>query len=179
MKFFASFLVLATLSSASFAQSLVKSCAFDYVDEEAGASSNVFEIKKSTKGYSGTMITSMGGETSRTEAPVTVKDYSIRAGLSYDADASDELFSEFNHGEMLIMHAMALTGDIDMGDEDEDMGPNPFSAGLDLTKVRFVRVFEAVGEADDIGSAAIIEAKDEKGKDLGSFLGGFLVLPCK
>jgi hypothetical protein len=180
MKFFASFLLLASLSSSAFSQTLIKSCQFEFDDDETGFSSNVFEVRKKGNKFQGKMITSVAGQSMSDEFDVTVRDYKIRAGLSAAMIEDEDLGKKYNHGEALIIHAMALT-DTESWDEeqDENSGPNPFSAGLDLIKVRSVKVYEAVGGDEDIGSAAIIEAKDAKGKDLGSFIGGFLVLPCK
>lgn len=179
MKFLASFVFLAALSTQAFSQELVKSCTFKFDDDYAGFSTNTFEVRKNGSGFTGTMITEVAGETTKVEDAVTINNYKIRAGLSADMIEDEEIGQTLNFGEGLIVHAMALTGDMDMGDEEEDMGPNPFSAGLDLTKVRSVRVFKAVGDEGDIGAAAIVEAKDSKGTDLGSFMGGFLVLPCE
>ena len=177
MRFLTSFIFLTALSSQAFSQDLVKSCTFKFDDDYAGFSTNTFEVRKIGNTYKGTMITEVAGQTTSMEDAVSIEDYKIRAGLTPEMIEDEEVGSKLNFGEGLIVHAMALTGDIDMGEEDAPE-MNPFSAGLDLTKVRSVRVYKAVGEEGDIGAAAIIEAKDQSGKDLGSFMGGFLVLPC-
>jgi len=177
MKFLAGFIFLATLSTQAFSQELVKSCTFKFDDDYSGFSTNTFEVRKNGKVYLGTMTTTVAGQSTSMEDEVSINDYKVRAGLNPEMIEDEEMGSKLNFGEGLIVHAMALTGDLDMGEEDAPE-VNPFSAGLDLSKIRSVRVYRAIGEADDIGSAAIIEAKDEDAKDLGSFMGGFLVLPC-
>lgn len=180
MKYLGSFLLLATLSSSAFSQSIVKSCTFKFDDEVTGFSTNTFEVRKIGSKFSGKMVTEVAGQRSTVDSDVTVKDFKIRANLKPEMIEDEEIGMTLNHGEGLIVHAMALT-DIDSWDteEDENSGPNPFSSGLDLSKVRSVKVYESVGEEGDIGSAAIVEARDAAGRDLGSFIGGFLVLPCK
>lgn len=75
-----------------------------------------------------------------------------------------------NHAEGLIVHAMRLSED--------PMFNGEYSAGLDLSKVRSAKMY-TVGEMTNMGSTTIVEAKDADDKVLGSFLGGFLVSPCK
>lgn len=178
MKLISTFLFLATLSSQAFSQDLVKSCTFKFDDDYAGFSTNTFEVRKTGSGYTGVMITEVAGQRTSVTDAVSIDDFKIRPGLTAEMIEDEDIGRTLNYGEGLIVHAMALTGDMDMG-EDDAPELNPFSAGLDLTKVRGVRVYKAIGEEGDIGAAAIVEAKDQSGKDLGSFMGGFLVLPCE
>jgi hypothetical protein len=53
-----------------------------------------------------------------------------------------------------------------------------FTTGINLKKVDSAWVF-TIGEVTNMGGTSIVEARDAKGKTLGSFLGGFLVSPCK
>ena len=53
-----------------------------------------------------------------------------------------------------------------------------YKTGIDLKKVRSAKVY-TIGDADEMVSTAIVETKDANGKLLGSFVGGFLVFPCK
>ena len=90
--------------------------------------------------------------------------FKIRPGVNPEQDGP-----AYNFAEQLIAHAMMMTSDPDFG--------GIFSAGLDLRKVRYATVFTS-GDAE-MGASAIVEARDVNGNILGSFLGGFLVHPCK
>lgn len=85
------------------------------------------------------------------------------------ADIEQDL-EKLNLAERLIVHALTLTED--------PVFKNAFNAGLDLRKVRSAKVY-TIGKPTHMGLTAIVEAKDESGKDLGSFFGGFLVSACK
>lgn len=97
---------------------------------------------------------------------VTIEDEKVKAGLSGNLDDTEKL----NMAESLINHAIAITEDPIM--------EGILSAGLDLRKVRSAKVY-LIGKATHMGGVAIVEARDEKDQNLGSFFGGFLVSPCK
>lgn len=113
-----------------------------------------------------TQKSSENGQTSSYEDTAEVVEEKVQAGLSADLEDTDNL----NLAEKLIVHALVLTEDPIM--------ENAYSAGFDLRKVRSAKVF-TIGKPTNMGLTAIVEAKDESGKDLGSFFGGFLVSPCK
>jgi hypothetical protein len=92
----------------------------------------------------------------------------IRPGLNAKSNADDDTL---NGGERLILHAMATAAEPDLR--------ATFQSGVDLEKVRQTKVFYIDRNPGDMGSAAVVEALDENGKVLGSFLGGFLVARCK
>lgn len=96
-----------------------------------------------------------------------IDEFKVQAGLIADLGLS---IDNLNLAEKLIVHALTLTED--------PIFKGTFSAGLDLRKVRSAKVY-IVGKPTNMGLAAIVEAKDESGNDLGSFFGGFLVTPCK
>ena len=52
------------------------------------------------------------------------------------------------------------------------------NSGIELEKVRSARTF-TFGDSTNMGSTTVVEALDQDGQLLGSFLGGFLVAPCK
>ncbi len=89
----------------------------------------------------------------------------VRAGLNQSS-----LSLELNFAEKLIAHAMML--------EAEPTLSTFMSSGIELEKVRSARTF-TFGEATNMGSTTVVEALDENGTLLGSFLGGFIVTPCK
>lgn len=95
----------------------------------------------------------------------SIVEQKVRAGLNGTEDSE-----KLNLAENLITHAIMITEDPIM--------EGTMSAGLDLRKVRSAKVY-TIGEVTNMGLAAIVEAKDESGKNLGSFFGGFLVSPCK
>ena len=96
--------------------------------------------------------------------------WAVREGLASRSIEKDEDIAGLNEGESLILHAMTF-------DKDPELRVQ-FSSGIDLTKVRSVTLY-TVGERARFGSTTIVEARDAEGKNLGSFLGGFLVSGCK
>lgn len=113
-------------------------------------------------------ITNAAG-TKDDEASIT--EHSIREGLGklkLDDDGIDGM--DLNLGEQLISHAFSVTSN--------KLLKTFMSVDFDLTKVRSVKVFLA-GNPTHMGASAIIDAKDANGKLLGTFLGGFMVAPCK
>ena len=92
---------------------------------------------------------------------------SIRPGLNVKSNSYDDTL---NGGERLILHAMMVSSDPTLRSTSK--------IGLDLAKVRKTKAFYIDRNPMDIGSAAVVEALDENGKVLGSFLGGFLVARC-
>lgn len=96
---------------------------------------------------------------------VSISSLPIRAGLKTDSN-----IDELNLAEGLIVHALILSSDPDLKDSS--------NAGFDVSKARSATIYK-VGKDGNIGMTAIVDAKDEAGKALGSFLGGFLVSACK
>ena len=154
------------LSSTAFAETIVKSCQTT-LGFEGQSIETLVEIVDRGRDLVGR--TTQAGATWSNQAMVF--DAPVRAGLqpqtmeSIDETDSDDL----NLGETLIQHAMTITAIPEMNQK----------AGLDLSQVRSVKVFQIVDEEVNIGMTAIVEAKDAQGKTLGSFLGGFLVSPCR
>lgn len=105
------------------------------------------------------------GYTSSYEDIAIISSDVVREGLTTESDPDT-----LNPAERLIVHAMTLTEDPVFGGE--------YSSGIDLTQVRSATLFQ-VGQSGNMGSSTIVEAKDKNGAILGSFLGGFLVAPCK
>lgn len=107
-------------------------------------------------------ITQEGGTLTET---VDMLENTVRAGISVDSE-----LEKLNPVERIIAHAMILT-------EDPILAGSQ-SAGLDLKLVRSAKVY-MIGATDGMGVFAIVEARNKAGKALGSFVGGFLVSPCK
>ena len=97
---------------------------------------------------------------------VEISEGQVREGLTADSDP-DQLANE---AERLITHAMSLSEDPIM--------EGRFSTGIELSKVRSAKIF-TLGDRTKFGSAAVVEVRDANDVVLGSFLGGFLVSPCK
>ncbi|MBC7712233.1 MAG: hypothetical protein H7177_02780 [Rhizobacter sp.] len=102
------------------------------------------------------------------EDVASVETDSVKAGLTGDLE-SEEVDS-LNLAERLVTHAIAITNDPIM--------EGAFSAGLELKDIRSATVY-SVGVQGNMGMTAIVEARDADGKNLGSYLGGFLVSACK
>lgn len=100
---------------------------------------------------------------------VSIEEHSVRENLDSSLLMSDEI-DKINLAERVIVHAMALS--------EGAVFEESFSAGLDLKKVRSAKLF-IIGEQTEMGLSVIVEAKDARGNVMGSFMGGFLVSPCK
>lgn len=122
-------------------------------------------ISKNGDALKSLMKQTVDGRVSELEDTVNVGEYVIEKVIS-DLDSDD--IDSLNKGEKYISHALSVVGDIP--------GQN---AGLPLKEVKFVKVYELNGEAGDMFRLAIIEAYSKSRKNIGSFVGGFLVSPCK
>lgn len=165
-------LVLASLVSVSASansKELVKSCSFDsQISKEDPLVSTEFLVMRNDTGiYSAVVNQSVEGQSGSYTDSVVYGEYQIRQEV-LEADPYDETI-KYNMGEALLAHALMLTTDPDT--------EGAFSTGLDIRAVKSVKTYQ-VGQSG-IGSSTIIEAMDADGKILGSFLGGFLVFPCK
>lgn len=119
--------------------------------------------------FAATYSTKQNGVTVKSEVVnVDAMKGSVREGLTGEDLESDD----GSEVERFIVHALAITQDKELKDY--------FSAGFDLTKVRDATVYLiAPRPEDNIGKAAVIQARDADGKVLGSFLGGLFVTPCQ
>lgn len=105
------------------------------------------------------------GQTSSYEDSATSADYPVREGLTETTEVED-----LNPAESLVVHAMTL--------ENDPVFEGKLKTGVALKKVRAAKIY-TVGEATNMGGTAIVEARDARGKALGSYLGGFLISPCR
>lgn len=162
-------LLLAASGASAFAAvaPVIKTCATDLRFPETEAQPLVIYVLKDGEGYKAQLTKTVGEHSATHEEPVEISEHAIREGLSKDNDPYN---NDLNPGELLISHAM-------------EMSTNPIfegtmSTGMDLSAVRKVKVY-GIGKVTNMGRAAIVEASSADGKILGSFLGGFLVSPCK
>jgi azurin len=166
MKF--TILALALVCSAPVfaAETVVKSCSVSMKQLDGGGIVNMkMEVLAKEDGTFFSRISQdMNGMPMASDDVASVSEAVLREGLTAETDPSD-----LNMGERLIVHAMLLTQSPEMA--------GMFTAGLDLSLVRSVKMY-VIGEATNMGSATIVEARDAAGNELGSFLGGFLVSPC-
>ena len=107
-------------------------------------------------------ITQEGGTLTETVDKI---DNPVRAGITIHSE-----LETLHPVERTMAHAMILTED--------PILEGTQNAGLDLKLVRSARVY-MIGATDGMGVFAIVEARNSTGKTLGSFVGGFLVSPCK
>ncbi|MFL5812794.1 MAG: hypothetical protein ACJ763_04400 [Bdellovibrionia bacterium] len=148
------------------------------VDEGSSSYASVkFEILKDEDG-SVIITETVRGQTTSSEDYVSISKYEIRAGLAlltengYDADDSEREGADklhLNKGEELIAKAM-LRSEVDKG-----LSPG---AGVDLNAIRSVKAYR-IGPMTQLGIVSIIDAYDESGKLLGTFVGGDVAVPCK
>lgn len=125
-----------------------------------------FEFLKSGDQYISRTIKAQGSHDEVSTAP---EELSVREGLEKVTLENVDKF-DLNLAESLVSHAMVLTRDPMFG--------GIMSVDFDLNLVRSAKVY-MIGKPTNMGAAAVVEAKDASGKVLGSYLGGFLVAPCK
>jgi hypothetical protein len=151
----------------------VKTCSSDLkkMDGSGEIVPTTMSVYKDHGGIHARVTQTVNGKTASYEDTAEISFHLITHPIDHDLnDVSDEYLAQLNLGERLLVHAYTLVNDPAMN--------GFFSAGLDLKAVRSVRVFQ-VGAATAYGMSAIIEASDKNGKVLGSFIGGFVVSPCK
>lgn len=169
MKIVLSTLLLFTLSQAAMAQyeRVIKECST--VLQLPGKKEKIptlYRIFSDGKNHRAVYIQEIAGRRIITPEDVKILNEEVGTDLTWEASDAGEL----NTAESLILHAKMMT--------EEKSFNGFFKAGLKLDKVRSATVY-VVGETTRMGSTSIVEAKDKNGKDLGSFLGGFLLFPCK
>ncbi len=169
MKYLAVALTL-TVTATAWGETL-KTCSTSVADFETGRPIRMrLEVVQVDGTLSGQITENVGtpAEDSYTDE-VSLRDYAVRGGLAPEiGDAS------INMGERLIVHAMGV--------EQAPLFEGAYRSGIDLTRVRSVRVYgfgEPEGGEAQPGQPVIIEAKDAAGTLLGSFLGGFVVGACQ
>lgn len=123
------------------------------------------EIRSAGNGLVAKVTQTSDDQTQTQEQPVIVTENTVRAGLTGEPDAMD-----LNLAEKIVAHAMMVTEDPVLSET--------VSAGLDLKSVRSAKVYQ-IGEFTNMGGMVVLEAYDQDQKNLGSFMGGFLVSPCK
>jgi hypothetical protein len=153
-------LIALAFSLNSFATS-IKTCNTVLQMPEETPIPSKFEINELNGKLSATITQKIDGQTVSYEDSASFGEFAVREGLSEESDPDSGL----NPAELLIVHAMSV----------ESLG---LKSGIILSKVRAARVY-TIGEVTNMGGTAIVEARDGKGKLLGSYLGGFLVSPCK
>lgn len=161
-------IALIAVSSSAFAQDVVvKECSvtMKVLDSNETVDMTLKVIAKDDQSLEASVTEITDGTPSTYTDVASVSEESVRAGLSSQSDLEG-----LNQAEGLIVHAMSISED--------PVLQTIFSAGIDLTQVRSAKVY-LIGEATNMGATAIVEAKDANNKVLGSFLGGFLVSPCK
>ncbi len=168
---------LALLTSPAFAaEKIVKTCEAELrtPDSRSNVSLSIQFVIENGKLYSRSMelINGFSRRRDMLSEPAEMSEYEVREGLSSRSMESPE-FQGMNEGEKIMAHAFYVSAHPNTRD---------FSnAGLDLAAVRFVRVYGMgfQSEQNNMGRSAVVEAKDARGNDLGSFLGGFFLAPCK
>jgi len=116
----------------------------------------------------GQIKTLTNGKWAKTTQAASIVENTVREGLSAKTNLDDPTL---NTAEKMVILAM-------MSAEDP-VTREIFSAGLDLTKVRSAKLYIVEQKAETLGMTVVVEAKAQTGTDLGSFLAGFLVLPCR
>lgn len=162
-------IIFATSFSTSIsAKELIKSCSTTLtMPEETNTIETQIDVFKSDSLLEATISQNAVGQSSAYNDEAQLVELQVRVGLFPDINQEIE---NLNLAERLIVHALTLTED--------PIFENSLNAGFDLRKVRTAKVY-IIGKPTNMGLTAILEAKDEFGKNLGSFLGGFFVSACK
>ncbi len=157
--------LLIAFASPALGSEVVKTCSTELgLPGQASVKSRI-QIVREGDVVSANIVQQIEGEKVSFVEPAEISEHAVREGLSAESNVD-----ELNLAEKLVTHAIILGQNPELADSSK--------AGFDLTKVRSAKVY-VVGKLVRMGMSAIIEAKDESGKDLGSFFGGFLVGPCK
>ncbi len=162
------FLALAAFSLNAFAApATVTTCLGDLskVAEESPASMKIEILNDAGRTFA--WVTNvLGDKEDAFEDSVTEFENPIREGLS----AKSVELTDLNQAEEFIVHAM-------MWMEDPAMSVVA-NLQFDLKAVRSAKVYQ-VGPMTDMGTVAIVEAKDASGAVIGRYIGGFFVAACQ
>jgi hypothetical protein len=165
------FAIVSLLSVPAFAaDKLIKTCEtqFSMPGDSKSIDSKIEIFQKSGNQYYARVTHFNDGHASSFEQKATVTEEKVCEGLT---GVMDDSIKELNLAEKLVSHAMSL--------EYDEIFEGALKSGVDLKKVRSAKVFNFTSKDDNIGMSVIVEAKDKKGKTLGSFVGGMLLTPCK
>jgi hypothetical protein len=156
-----SLLVLASLAQAE----VIKTCKSTLQMPDAQkVVPTTFEIVKNGNSLIGKTTQIIDGKSTQLpdeEASITEADI--------HADLATLKSEDLNEAEGLILGTQNFLKDPEIG--------KFFSVGLDLKAIRHAKLFQ-IGKFTHMGGTVIIEAKDENGKDLGSFITGFIPFAC-
>ena len=146
-------------------QQIVKKCLIDIkVPGDSRIIPTTYEISKIQKGLVAKRYQLVDGVEGRLpDEPVELKEYIVRENLS-------ESTKDQNEAESLIIAASGFLNSPEIG--------KMFSVGLDLLAIRNATVY-SIGKATHMGRSVIVDAKDQYGNSLGSFLTGFFPFACK
>jgi hypothetical protein len=149
----------------------IKSCSSDVkkLDESGVVIPTTMTVYSDLGDIRGHITQTVDGKTTSYDDVAAISFFLIDHSIDQVTDSQIDS-GVLNLGELLLAHAYKLVNDPELN--------GFFSAGLDLKAVRSVRVFQ-IGPDTEFGMTAIIEANDQTGKELGSFIGGFIVSPCK
>ncbi|MES2767577.1 MAG: hypothetical protein V4596_00405 [Bdellovibrionota bacterium] len=153
-------------------ETILKTCDTDVRVNDLGTMNILINIMSNNGVLSVNVKQTIEGHSVSAKANASITEGGVRAGLSDDALESVEFDTEdYNSVEKLIIHTMNLA---------KNPETKAFSSvGLDLERARSAKAYTFGSEEDDDGLKAVIEAKDEKGRDMGSFFSGPMSSPCK
>lgn len=162
-----SLLLLPILANAAQEDKLIKSCKTTIkwsvlLDDKNPRAEFDIQIKeKSDKSLHAVTVTRSKGETRTFNDRVQVVEGSVREGITEDSNIDN-----LNETESVIAGAMTFTG---------KLVDHKMSAGLDLAKVRKAKMY-AIGDYTRMGALTVVEAYDQEGAILGSFMGGSIAV---
>lgn len=166
MKIFAVVFAFSTVySQGAVSAEVVKTCKITMkVPGDDKAIPTTFRIVKEDSGLKGEFSQLINGqEQAGPSEEASIAEYSVRPNLS-------ESSNEMNQAEQLILGTSGILQDPTIG--------SAFSVGVDLKLIRKAKVYQ-IGQFTHMGGTAIIEAKNENGEILGSFVTGFLPFACQ
>lgn len=175
-KSFFALAVLLSLSSFAHADESLKVCQSSIPDLEKPRPFPRYPIKyeivKRASGLVAIGTITVGGVSKAVEIAATAGEFSVRPGVSALDDRKDSAeIMKLNQAEYAIF--VTALSSRDPGFKDL---ANP---GLDLSKIRSAKIYKMGDTSTPVYLGMIVEAKDEAGKDLGSFATGILgTAPC-
>lgn len=158
------FVFIAVSSTIASAGELVKACSFTIkVPGNSKSALTTYQIFKDGSKLTAKTVQTVDGQTG--ELPlesVVMSEHSVRPNLTSKTN-------DMNLAEQLIAGTVEFLQSPEIG--------KSFSVGLDLKQFKNAKVY-VIGKVPHMGGPAIVEARDESGKNLGSFVTGFMPFAC-
>ncbi|MBC7740949.1 MAG: hypothetical protein H7061_02050 [Bdellovibrionaceae bacterium] len=158
------FLLVSVLATFASAQTVLKDCSFIIkATEDQAAVATTFKVVKNGEMMFAQMIqNSVQALSDEVADRVSISQELVRSNLTSKSE-------KMNPAEKLIADTMETIGSA--------TDPKIYDINIDLKAIRRAKVYQ-IGVEDELGSLAIVEAQDEAGRPMGSFLASFVPFMC-